>query len=86
MHSPDGMNCYAAANHVRRLDFKTHAKTVTERVLAASRVERAKARRPLSVSVQRPGFAKDEAAKAILGVIRWRKGWRRCCRDRNCRL
>ena len=43
LYSPDGMNCYAAANHVRRLDFKSHAKDVTRQVLAASLVEWAKA-------------------------------------------
>ena len=26
LYSPEGMNCYAAANHVRLLDFKPHAK------------------------------------------------------------
>jgi hypothetical protein len=65
LYSPEGMNCYAAANHVRRLDFKTHAKTVTQRVLAASLVERAKAEgryRYLAGSRE----SKDEAAKAIL--------------------
>ena len=29
LYSPNGMNCYAAANRVRRLDFKQHAKEVT---------------------------------------------------------
>ena len=43
LYSPDGMNCYAAANHVRRLDFKAHAKEVTRQVLASSLVESAKA-------------------------------------------
>ena len=43
LYSPDGMNCYAAANHVLRLDFKSHAKEVTRQVLAASLVEQAKA-------------------------------------------
>lgn len=43
LYSPEGMNCYAAANHVRRLDFKAHAKAVTQHVLQASLVESAKA-------------------------------------------
>jgi len=38
LYSPDGMNCYASANHVRYLDFKAHAKEVTRQVLAASLV------------------------------------------------
>jgi hypothetical protein len=25
LYSPQGMNCYASANHVRLLDFKAHA-------------------------------------------------------------
>src|SRR5438105_9192887 len=43
LYSPEGMNCYAAANQVRYLDFKAHAKEVTRQVLAASLVESAKA-------------------------------------------
>lgn len=64
LYSPQGMNCYASANHVRLLDFKAHAKEVTRQVLAASRVESAKA-------VDRFQYlgssraCKDEAARAI---------------------
>ena len=43
LYSPDGMNCYAAANHVRLLDFKKHAKDVTQQVLQASMMDQAKA-------------------------------------------
>ena len=43
LYSPEGMNCYAAANHVRYKDFKAHAREVTRQVLAASLVESAKA-------------------------------------------
>ena len=39
LYSPQGMNCYASANHVRLLDFKAHAKEVTRQVLAASLLE-----------------------------------------------
>ena len=39
LYSPEGMNCYAAANRVRFLDFKAHAKEVTRQVMAASKVE-----------------------------------------------
>jgi len=42
LYSPEGMNCYAAANHVRLLDFKKHARAVTQQVLAASLLEEAK--------------------------------------------
>jgi hypothetical protein len=42
LYSPHGMNCYASANHVRLLDFKKHAKEVTQRLLGASLVESAK--------------------------------------------
>ena len=43
LYSPEGMNCYASANHVLLLDFKKHAKEVTRQVMAASLVESAKA-------------------------------------------
>ena len=43
LYSPEGINCYATANHVRYLDFKKHAKEVTRQVMAASLVESAKA-------------------------------------------
>ena len=65
LYSPDGMNCYASANHVRKLDFKSHAKEVTRQVLAASLVERAKAEgrfRYLAGSRE----SKDAVAKEIL--------------------
>jgi len=65
LYSPEGMNCYVAANHVQFVDFKSHAKAVTKRVMDSSRVEWAKANdryRFLSSSRE----SKDEAAKAIL--------------------
>ena len=65
LYSPDGMNCYASANHVRKLDFKSHAKEVTRQVLAASLVEQAKADgryRYLAGSRE----SKDAVAKEIL--------------------
>jgi hypothetical protein len=43
LYAPEGMHCYASANHVLYKDFKAHAKEVTQQVLAASRVESAKA-------------------------------------------
>lgn len=43
LYSPNGMNCYLAANHVLRKDFKTHAKAVTEQILQASLLAQAKA-------------------------------------------
>jgi len=65
LYSPEGMNCYAAANHVRFLDFKTHAKEVTRQVLAASKLEWAKeAGRFRYVGSSR--ISKDEAAREIL--------------------
>ena len=42
LYSPNGMNCYCSANHVLRKEFKAHAKEVTERVLQASLVDKAK--------------------------------------------
>lgn len=64
LYSPDGMNCYASANHVRLLDFKKHAKEVTGRVLGSSLIESAKAAdrfRYLSGGKE----SKEEAARAI---------------------
>ena len=73
MYSPDGMNCYAAANHVRLLDFKTHAKEVTRQVVASSLVESAKSagRYRYLASGQ---TSKDAAAKAILERCPTREG------------
>jgi hypothetical protein len=65
LYSPEGMNCYASANHVRRLDFKKHAKEVTHQVLQASLVERAKADGRFHY-LNSGKASKDEAARAIL--------------------
>ena len=64
-YSPQGMNCYASANHVRLLDFKAHAKEVTRQVLAASLVELAKAADRFQY-LGSGRTSKDEAARAIL--------------------
>jgi len=42
LYSPEGMNCYLAANHVLRKEFKEHAKKVTQQVLQASLIDQAK--------------------------------------------
>ena len=42
LYSPNGMNCYLAANHVLRKDFKAHAQAVTAQVVQASLVAQAK--------------------------------------------
>src|SRR5215203_5539030 len=65
LYSPQGMNCYASANHVRLLDFKAHAKQVTRQVLAASPVEAANAAGRFQY-VGGGRTSKDEAARAIL--------------------
>jgi hypothetical protein len=73
LYSPEGMNCYAAANHVRLLDFKKHAKEVTRQVLAASLVESAKAAgryRYLASS----RISKEDAAREILARCPTREG------------
>jgi hypothetical protein len=65
LYSPHGMDCYASANHVRLLDFKKHAKEVTQRVLAASLVESAK--ESGRFQYLNSGKAdKEQAARAIL--------------------
>jgi hypothetical protein len=65
LYSPQGMNCYASANHVRLLDFKAHAKEVTRQVLAASLVESAKAADRFQY-LGSSRASKDQAARAIL--------------------
>ena len=65
LYSPEGMNCYATANHVRYLDFKKHAKEVTRQVMAASLVESAKAAGRFQY-LGGSRASKDEAARAIL--------------------
>src|SRR5260370_23200347 len=65
LYSPEGMNCYAAANHVRRLDFKKHAKEVTKQVLESSLLEQAKAAGRFRY-LNSGGESKDEAARVIL--------------------
>jgi hypothetical protein len=65
LYSPQGMNCYASANHVRLLDFKAHAKEITRQVLAASLVESAKAAERFQY-LGSGRASKDEAARAIL--------------------
>jgi hypothetical protein len=65
LYSPEGMNCYAAANHVRLLDFKKHAKEVTQQVLQASLVESAKAAGRFQY-LGNGKQSKDEAARRIL--------------------
>ena len=65
LYSPEGMNCYAAANHVRFLDFRVHPKEVTRQVMAASKVEWAKeAGRFRYLGNSRA--SKDQAAREIL--------------------
>lgn len=64
LYSPEGMNCYAAANHVRLLDFKQHAKEVTRQVLAASLVESAKAAGRFQY-LNSGQASKEEAARTI---------------------
>lgn len=65
LYSPEGMNCYAAANHVRRLDFKKHAKEVTRQVLESSLLEEAKAAGRFQY-LNNGKESKEEAARSIL--------------------
>jgi hypothetical protein len=73
LYSPEGMNCYRAANHVRYLDFKTHAKEVTRQVMAARLVESAKAAGRFQYWGSSP-LSKEEAARAILKRCRVSQG------------
>ncbi len=59
------MNCYAAANHVKYLDFKKHAKEVTQRVLQASLLEWAKDAGRFQY-LNSGKADKEQAARAIL--------------------
>src|SRR5258708_23849342 len=65
LYSPEGMNCYAAANHVKYLDFKKHAKEVTQRVLQASLLEWAKDAGRFQY-LNSGKADKEQAARAIL--------------------
>lgn len=65
LYSPEGMNCYAAANHVRYLDFKAHAKELTRQVMAASLVDSAKAAGRFQY-LSSGQASKEDAARAIL--------------------
>src|SRR5262249_46357964 len=65
LYAPQGMTCYAAANHVRSLDFKAHAKEVTRQVLAASLVQAAKADGRFQY-LKSSQTSKERAARAIL--------------------
>jgi hypothetical protein len=64
LYTPEGMNCYTSANHVRLLDFKKHAKEVTAQVVAASLVEQAKATNRFQY-LNSNKISKDETARAI---------------------
>jgi hypothetical protein len=65
LYSPEGMNCYAAANYVPLRDFRQHAKEVTRQVLQASLVERAKAAGRFQY-LNSGKVSRDEAARVIL--------------------
>jgi hypothetical protein len=99
LYSREGMNCYAAANHVRLLDFKKHAKEITRHVLAASLMASAEAAGRFRY-LNRGKESKEEAARPIekgrpvgLTIGRcinpssrptWRSSRVRCCRNGIC--
>src|SRR3954471_8075448 len=64
LYAPEGMNCYASANHVLYKEFKTHAKEVTRHVLAASLLESAKAAGRFQY-LGSSQISKEEAARQI---------------------
>jgi hypothetical protein len=64
LYSPNGMNCYLSANHVLRKDFKAHAKTVTDQVVAASLVAQAKELKRFRY-LNSSQISKDEAAREV---------------------
>lgn len=73
LYSPNGMNCYLAANHVLRKDFKAHARAVTDRVVQASLVAQAKELgrfRYLNSSQ----ISKEEVARQIAAAQRVKEG------------
>jgi len=65
LYGPEGMNCYAAANHVRYKDFKAHAKDITRQVFAASLVDAAKAAGRFQY-LGSSQTSKEQAARVIL--------------------
>ena len=73
LYSPNGMNCYLAANHVLRKDFKAHAKSVTDKVLQASLVAEAKKLERYRY-LNSSQISKEEAAREIAAEHRVREG------------
>lgn len=65
LYSPQGMNCYASANRVLLVDFKKHAKEITQHVMQASLVEKAKAVGCFQY-LNSGKTSKDETARRIL--------------------
>jgi hypothetical protein len=64
LYSPKGMDCYACVNHVLYKDFKSHAKAVTQQVMAASQIESAKSADRFEY-LNSSRTSKDAAARAI---------------------
>ena len=64
LYSPDGMDCYLAANHVMLKEFTAHAQAVSHRVLQASLVEQAKQDNRYRY-VNSSQISKEEAAREI---------------------
>ena len=64
LYSPDGMNYYMAANHELLKEFKVHAAAVTQRVLRASLVAKAK-EQDRFVYLNSSQISKDQTAREV---------------------
>jgi hypothetical protein len=73
LYSPEGMNCYCAANGVLRKEFKVHAKAVTHQVLQASLVEPAKQLQRFRY-LNSSQIDKEQLARAIADEQRLKEG------------
>ena len=64
LYSPEGMNCYCAANGVLRKQYKEHAQDITQHVLQASLIEQAKQQERFRY-LQSSKTDKEQVARAI---------------------
>lgn len=73
LYSPEGMNCYCAANGVLRKEFKEQAKEVTQHVLQASLVEQAKQLKRFHY-LKSSQIDKEQVARAIADEQKIKEG------------
>ena len=62
LYAPEGMNCYLTANHLLYVDFRQHVESVTQQVLEASLIAKAKQWRRYEY-LNSSQVSKDEVAR-----------------------